>query len=45
VHNVVDGFDFLLIFYFFEVRGIQFGEEESDCCVFVLCGMVRNVKN
>jgi hypothetical protein len=45
VHNVVDGVEFLPIFCFFEIVGFQSVEEESDCCVFVLCGMVGSVRN
>jgi hypothetical protein len=45
VHNVVDGVEFLPIFCFFEIVGVQSVEEESDCCVFVLCRMVGSVRN
>jgi hypothetical protein len=45
VHNVVDGVEFLSIFCFFEIVGVQSVEQESDCCVFVLCRMVGSVRN
>jgi hypothetical protein len=39
VHNAVDGTEVLLVLCFFEVVRLQSVEEESDCCVFVLCRM------
>jgi hypothetical protein len=45
VHNVVDGVEFLSMLCLFEIVGAQSVEEESDCCVFVLRGMVGSVRN
>jgi hypothetical protein len=45
VQNVVDGVECLLIFCLLEVGVVQSVEEKSDCCLFMLCGMVGSVRN